>query len=258
MKTPIKVTFLGTGTSGGVPMVSCSCEVCKSTDPRDKRLRTSVLIQTPSTTICIDAGPDFRTQMLQYDVKKIDAILITHGHRDHVGGLDDVRPFNFLQGKWMDIYCDEYAEQMIRDQYSYAFTNLEYAYAPKLNFISVGHEEFAVNDLTIQPITVMHHKLPVKAYRIGDFTYITDAKTIDETEFEKIKGTKILVLNALRATEHDAHFTIAQALDMVDKIKPERAYFIHMSHHFGKHTDMQPTLPDNVTIAYDGLVIEIE
>lgn len=257
MKTPIKVTFLGTGTSGGVPMVSCSCEVCKSTDPRDKRLRTSILIETPTTTICIDAGPDFRSQMLTYEVKNLDAILVTHGHRDHVGGLDDIRPFNFLQGKWMDIFCDEFAEQMIRDQYSYAFTNLDYAYAPKLNFVLIDEDEFRVNELTILPITVMHHQLPVKAFRIGDFTYITDAKTIADTEFEKIKGSKILVINALRAQEHNAHFTIAQALEIVARIKPESAYFIHMSHHFGKHADMQSTLPENVTIAYDGLTIEI-
>jgi phosphoribosyl 1,2-cyclic phosphate phosphodiesterase len=253
----LEVTFLGTGTSGGVPMVACDCEVCKSSDSKDKRLRTSVLIQSENTTICIDAGPDFRKQMLDNSVRTLDALLITHGHRDHVGGLDDIRPFNFLQGKVMEIFCDKYAEEMIREQYSYAFKSNGYEYAPKMKFSIIGDEDFTVNELTITPLEVMHHNLPVRAFRIGDFTYITDAKTIDESQMKKVEGTKILVLNALRKHNHNAHLTVDEALAIVERIKPESAYFIHMSHHFGKHEDMQPTLPENVFIAYDGLKIEV-
>jgi phosphoribosyl 1,2-cyclic phosphate phosphodiesterase len=253
----LEVTFLGTGTSGGVPMVACDCEVCRSSDSKDKRLRTSVLIQSENTTICIDAGPDFRKQMLDNSVRTLDALLITHGHRDHVGGLDDIRPFNFLQGKVMEIFCDKYAEEMIREQYSYAFKSNGYEYAPKMKFSIISDDDFTVNELTITPLEVMHHNLPVRAFRIGDFTYITDAKTIDESQMKKVEGTKILVLNALRKHNHNAHLNVDEALAIVELIKPERAYFIHMSHHFGKHEDMQPTLPENVFIAYDGLKIEV-
>jgi len=253
----LEVTFLGTGTSGGVPMVACDCEVCRSSDSKDKRLRTSVLIQSENTTICIDAGPDFRKQMLDNSVRTLDALLITHGHRDHVGGLDDIRPFNFLQGKVMEIFCDKYAEEMIREQYSYAFKSNGYEYAPKMKFSIISDDDFTVNELTITPLEVMHHNLPVRAFRIGDFTYITDAKTIDESQMKKVEGTKILVLNALRKHNHNAHLTVDEALAIVERIKPESTYFIHMSHHFGKHEDMQPTLPENVFIAYDGLKIEV-
>jgi phosphoribosyl 1,2-cyclic phosphate phosphodiesterase len=253
----LQVTFLGTGTSGGVPMVACGCEVCNSPDSKDKRLRTSLLIKSENTTVCIDAGPDFRKQMLDNNVQSLDALLITHGHRDHVGGLDDIRPFNFLQGKVMDVFCDKYAEEMIKEQYSYAFKSNGYEYAPKMQFSIIGDDNFKINELSITPLEVLHHHLPVRAFRIGDFTYITDAKTIDESQIKKVEGTKILVVNALRKHNHNAHFTIDEALAFVARIKPERAYFIHMSHHFGKHEDMQKTLPDNVFIAYDGLTIDV-
>lgn len=253
-----KVTILGSGTSGGVPIISCDCEVCTSANPKDKRLRTSILIETPTKNIVIDAGPDFRQQMLLNHVNKLDAIFITHGHRDHVGGLDDIRPFNFLQNKRIPIFCDIIAEQMIRDQYSYAFKDIDYEYAPKIDFLTIEDADFKLDDLSVTPITVMHHKLAVKAFRFKNFTYITDAKTIDTANMEKIKGTEILIVNALRPQQHNAHFTTAEALDFVKEINPKRAYFVHMSHHFGKHDDMQKQMPDNVIISYDGLSFEID
>lgn len=253
----IRVTFLGTGTSGGVPVIGCSCDVCQSNDERDKRLRTSVLIETNNQTLCVDAGPDFRQQMLQHNIKNIDALLVTHGHRDHIGGLDDIRPFNFLQGKIVPIFCDEFAEEMIREQYGYAFKASDYEYAPKILFHRINSEPFFVGETKIQPIEVMHHKLPVRAFRIGDFTYITDGKTISEQELNKIKGTKTLVINALRHNDHNAHFTVTEALEIAEKIQAEKTYFIHMSHQFGKHEEMQQTLPNNIFIAYDGLQIVV-
>lgn len=253
-----KVTILGSGTSGGVPIIACDCEVCTSKNPKDKRLRTSVLIETPSNTIVIDAGPDFRQQMLTHQLHKLDAIFVTHGHRDHVGGLDDIRPFNFLQNKRMPLYCDIAAEQMIRDQYSYAFKDIDYEYAPKIDFITIDDAEFKLDDLSITPITVMHHKLPVKAFRLKDFTYITDAKTIDAANMDKIKGTEVLIINALRPQQHNAHFTTSEALAFIKEINPKHAYLIHMSHHFGKHDEIQKQMPDNVSIGYDGLSFEID
>ena len=251
----MKITFLGTGTSGGVPIIGCQCEVCTSTDPRDTRLRTSALVELNGKYIVIDAGPDFRAQMLRYQVPTIDALLVTHGHRDHIGGLDDIRPYNFLQNKIIDLYCDPFAENMIREQYSYAFSNTDYDFAPKVKFHSIDDKPFTAAGTSIIPVEVMHYQLPVRAFRIGDFTYITDAKTIAPAQIEKIKGTKILVVNALRERDHNAHFTLAEALHLIKQIKPDAAYLIHMSHQFGLHAAIEPTLPPNVHIAYDGLVL---
>jgi phosphoribosyl 1,2-cyclic phosphate phosphodiesterase len=254
----MKVTILGTGTSGGVPIIGCKCEVCISTDPRDKRLRTSAMIETDCTRLVIDAGPDFRYQMLRAEVSTIDGLLITHGHRDHIGGLDDIRPFNYLQGKVVDLYCDEWGEAMIREQYSYAFADNNYDFAPKVTFHQVRLEPFVAGGIEVMPIEVMHYKLAVRGYRVGDFTYITDAKTIADTEKEKIKGSKVLVVNALRAHDHIAHYTIAEALQLIEEVRPEMAYLTHLSHQFGRHADIEPTLPANVRIAYDGLAIDID
>lgn len=253
----MQITFLGTGTSGGVPLIGCQCEVCKSIDPRDKRLRTSILIQTNDLTVAVDCGPDFRQQMLREDVRSLDAILMTHAHRDHTGGFDDIRAFNFINKKAIDVYCDLPTELGIKEQYSYAFTETDYPYLPKMNFHRISDSEFRISDLEIIPIQVMHATMPVLGYRFGDFTYITDAKTIAKAERDKIRGTKILVVNALRPENHYSHFTIDEALELVNDVKPELTYFIHMSHQFGLHAETQKKLPANVRVAYDGLKIKI-
>jgi phosphoribosyl 1,2-cyclic phosphate phosphodiesterase len=253
----MEVTFLGTGTSGGVPLIGCQCEVCKSTDHRDKRLRTSILIKTPDLTIVVDCGPDFRQQMLREDVRSIDAILVTHQHKDHTGGLDDIRAFNFINRKAVNIYCDAATQAGIKDQYSYVFTETDYPYLPRMNFIIIDNQPFHIHHLPVTPVEVMHGPMPVKAFRFGDFSYITDAKTVAPAEMEKLKGTKTLVVNALRPEPHYSHFTIDEAISFARQIKAETTYFIHMSHQFGLHAITEKTLPAGFRVAYDGLKITV-
>lgn len=253
----MEVIFLGTGTSGGVPLIGCQCEVCKSTNPKDKRLRSSILLRTATYNIVIDCGPDFRQQMLREDVRALDALVMTHAHKDHTGGIDDIRAFNFIQQKPVAIYCDYATELGIKEQFSYAFTETDYPYLPKMNFIQIADDEFELGGLKFLPINVIHGKMPVKGFRIGDFTYITDAKEIVPAELDKMRGTKTLIINALRPEPHYSHLSIQQAIDIVQDIKPERAYFIHMSHQFGLHDVMQAQMPTNITVAYDGLKIEV-
>ncbi len=253
----MEVTFLGTGTSGGVPLIGCQCEVCKSTDPHDKRLRTSILIRVNGLTIAVDCGPDFRQQMLREDVRHLDAVLMTHQHKDHTGGLDDVRAFNFINKRAIDIYCDYPTELGIKEQYSYVFSDTDYPYLPKMNFHRIQKDKFWLAGLEIQPIEVMHGPMPVTGYRLGNFTYITDAKTISAEERDKMRGTKTLIVNALRYQEHYSHFTVAEALELIDDIKPEVAYLIHMSHQFGLHAQAEAKLPANVKAGYDGLKINV-
>ncbi len=253
----MEITFLGTGTSGGVPLIGCQCNVCKSTDPRDKRLRTSVLIRTDEMTIVIDCGPDFRQQMLREDVRNIDAVLMTHQHKDHTGGIDDIRSFNFINRKPLDFYCDYPTELGIKEQYSYAFTETDYPFLPKMNFVRITDKPFTLGSLKVIPIEVMHARMPVKAFRVGDFTYITDAKTIAPEERDKIRGSKVMVINALRSEDHYSHLTVEEALHIVEDVKPEQTYFIHMSHQFGLHAEMEKQLPATVKPAYDGLKINI-
>lgn len=253
----MKITFLGTGTSQGVPLIGCDCAVCTSPDPQDNRLRTSVWIETPEASIVIDTGPDFRYQMLRANVRKLDAIIFTHGHKDHVAGLDDVRAYNYFQQKPMEIYANEHTQEIIHREFEYVFNNKFYPGIPQLSINTIDFEPFNINGLEIIPIKVMHYKLEVLAFRIGDFTYVTDANQIKPEEIDKIKGSKLLVLNALRHEQHISHFTLAEAIDMATAIGAEQTYFTHISHQMGLHLEIDSHLPPGINLAYDGLSIQL-
>jgi phosphoribosyl 1,2-cyclic phosphate phosphodiesterase len=253
----MKVTFLGTGTSQGVPIIACNCEVCTSTDSRDKRLRSSVLIETENTNIVIDTGPDFRQQMLREKVQKLDAVIFTHGHKDHTAGFDDIRGFNWKTKVAMDVYANEEVEIVLKRDFHYAFGEAKYPGVPNLDLHIIRNEKFMVNDLEVTPIEVLHYKMPVFGYRIGDFSYITDANFISESEKEKLKGSKVLVLNALRKTEHLSHFTLDQAVALAQEVGSEQTYLIHMSHQMGFHEAVDRELPSGINLAYDGLQVEL-
>lgn len=253
----MKVTFLGTGTSQGVPVIACDCEVCTSEDSRDKRLRSSVMITINGKNYVIDSGPDFRQQMLRENVQSLEAVLFTHEHKDHVAGMDDVRAFNYKFEKDMQIYCSERVEEALRREFHYVFDANPYPGIPQVNINRIEWEPFFVDGNEFIPIKVLHHKLPVTCFKINGFTYITDAKTISEEEKEKIKGTKVLVVNALRKTEHISHFNLEEALAFIEEIQPEKAYLTHISHLFDKHVEIEKLLPENVEVAFDGFQIEI-
>ncbi|MDC0105162.1 MBL fold metallo-hydrolase [Bacteroidia bacterium] len=253
----MKVTFLGTGTSQGVPIITCTCVVCSSTDPRDNRLRTSVLIETEHTNIVIDTGPDFRQQMLRENVHKVDAILFTHGHKDHTAGFDDIRGFNWKTKEAMEVYSNEEVEIVLKRDFHYAFAEHKYPGVPNLNLNVIQNKNFMIRDIPITPIEVLHYKLPVFGYRIGDFSYITDANFISESEKEKLKGSKVLVLNALRKSEHISHFTLDQAVAIASEIGAEQTYLIHMSHQMGLHVEVDSELPEGINLAYDGLAVTL-
>lgn len=252
----MKITFLGSGTSQGIPVIACNCDVCLSENEKDKRLRVSVLIEHQDKTIVIDTGPDFRQQMLRENVQKLDAVVFTHEHKDHIAGLDDVRAFNFKQQKDMDIYASTHVQNALRREFHYAFDEYKYPGVPELKLHTVTDDVFQVEDIPFIPINVKHYKLPVKGYRIGNFTYITDANKIEDKELEKIKGSEIIVLNALRKEPHISHFTLDEAIELLTKLKPKKAYLTHISHLMGKHDDVAKELPNFIEIAYDGLVIE--
>ncbi|MCH2199905.1 MAG: MBL fold metallo-hydrolase [Flavobacteriales bacterium] len=249
----MKIRMLGTGTSQGVPVIACDCEVCTSTDPRDKRLRSSIQISEGDTNIVIDTGPDFRQQMLASGIKNLDAVVFTHEHKDHIAGLDDIRAFNFRQKKDMDVYATERVQEALKREFHYVFAPIRYPGIPQIALKTIDLTPFEINGIEFIPIEVMHHKLPVMAFRIGDFAYVTDANSIASAEFNKLRGVKTLVINALRKETHISHFNLEEALEIISIIKPERAYLTHISHLLGKHEDISKELPEGVELAYDGL-----
>lgn len=253
----MKITFLGTGTSQGIPVIGSTHPVCLSEDLRDKRLRTSAFVEVDGKNFVIDTGPDFRQQMLVNNIDRIDAVLFTHEHRDHTAGFDDIRPFNFMQKQDMPIYCSARVAEAMRRDYAYVFEANKYPGAPGAIIHEIENQPFHAEGVEVVPIEVFHMNLSVFGFRIKDLTYITDAKTIDIKEKEKIKGSKVLVLNCLRIEEHYSHFNLEEALALVEELKPERAYFTHISHLLGFHKEVSKLLPQNVHLAYDGLQISL-
>lgn len=250
-------TFLGTGTSQGVPLIGCRCEVCLSNDPKDKRLRSALMVEDDETRVVIDTGPDFRQQMLREDVTGLDAVVFTHEHKDHIAGLDDVRAFNYLQKKAMDVYASEAVQVALRREFFYIFSGDRYPGIPKIDLKTIDHSPFNVAGIPFIPIPVMHLNLPVLGFRIGDFTYITDANSIPPASKELIKGSKVLVLNALRKEKHVSHFTLDEAVQLIEELEPELAYLTHISHQLGKHADIDKSLPGNIRCAFDGLKVSV-
>lgn len=248
----MKITLLGTGTSQGVPVVACNCEVCVSDNPKDKRLRCSVLVEMYGKVIVIDSGPDFRYQMLREKVKQLDGIVFTHEHKDHVAGMDDIRAFNYINKKAIDIYATLNVQQTLKREFQYVFDGTKYPGIPEVNLITIANQPFKAAGIDFIPFEVLHHKLPVLGFRIGDFVYLTDANYISDEERNKIRGAKVLIINALRREEHISHFTLAQALEIIDDLKPEMAYLTHISHQLGLHNEVEKELPAHVRLAYDG------
>lgn len=254
----IKITFLGTGTSQGVPVIGCDCVVCDSTNHQDKRLRTSVLVDCSNQTLVIDVGPDFRQQMLRAAVKNLNAILITHEHNDHIIGLDDVRPFNFKKWQDMPVFASKRVIGQLKKRFSYVFSENPYPGSPMIKLHTISKEnDFNAAGIPITPIEVRHGGLPILGFRIGDFTYLTDVKTISATEKHKVKNSKVLVINALHHKEHHSHLNLEQALNLIEELAPEQAYLTHLSHRMGMHEEVSKSLPPNVSIAYDGLQVVI-
>jgi len=251
------ITFLGTGTSQGVPVIACKCNVCNSNDQFDKRLRSSVMIEEQEITIVIDTGPDFREQMLRENVQQVDAILFTHEHRDHTAGLDDIRSFNFLSGHPMDVYAEERVINALKCDFSYIFATNHYPGAPTVSLHPIVNTEFTIKKISITPIRAMHNQLPVMGFRIGDFTYITDANKIEDNEKQKISGSKILVLSGLHKKKHESHFNLEEAVNLITEMKPQVGYITHISHNLGFYREIENELPQNIHLAYDGLKLVI-
>lgn len=248
---PLKITFLGTGTSSGVPMIGCDCEVCTSTDKKDKRLRSSILVQSERTCFVVDTTPDFRYQVLRAGVKKMDAVLFTHPHKDHVAGLDDVRAYNYFQQQPINVYSNSLTEEALKREFAYAFSDKKYPGIPEINLVTIDDQPFHIGDIPVIPILVWHLKMPVLGFRFGPFTYITDANRIEPQEMDKVRGSEAMVLNALRHKPHISHFTLDEAIEMVRELGVPRAYFTHISHQLGRYADIKPALPSGIELAFD-------
>jgi phosphoribosyl 1,2-cyclic phosphate phosphodiesterase len=251
------ITILGSGTSTGVPLIGCDCAVCTSNESKNKRLRTSIKIKSKTTTVVIDTTPDFRYQMLRTHTTQIDAIVFTHPHRDHYAGLDDIRPFNFFSKKSMPIYANEITQVAIKRDFYYAFEKDKEDGLPEMILHTIGEEAFTIGDIPFLPIQVMHREMPVLGFRMGDFTYITDANYIAGSEIEKIKGSKVLILNALRKETHPTHFNLDQALALIATLAIPTVYLIHFSHQIGLHDQVEASLPKGIHLAYDGLCFSV-
>ena len=249
----MKITFLGTGTSQGVPVIACECPTCTSTDPRDNRLRTSLLLEYQGVTLLFDAGPDFRQQMLREKVKKLDAILITHEHKDHIAGMDDVRAFNYKSQDAVDIYAEERVQKAIRREFSYVFSEYQYPGIPRMRLNDIPDYMFTVKGIKIIPVRIRHMNMEILGFRIGDFAYITDANYIPEQSKEKLFGVKYLVINALRKEKHISHFSLREAIDFIREISPRKAFLTHISHQMGLHKEVTEELPPGIMLGYDGL-----
>ncbi len=252
----MKITFLGTGTSQGVPVIACPCDVCQNGTKKDKRLRSSVLIETDNLTLVIDAGPDFRYQMLRANVKRLDAVLITHSHKDHIAGLDDVRSFNYLQRSAMDIYACDRDQEEIKREFSYAFTDNDYPGIPSFNLINI-EKSINIHDTTVEVLPALHMRMEVYGYRIGDFAYITDTNYLPGSTMAGLLDCKVIVLNALRRQEHVSHYNLEKAVSVLEFLRPEKAYLTHISHFMGFHDEVEKELPDFIRLAYDGLSLEL-
>lgn len=240
-----------------MPLIACDCEVCTSTDHKDKRLRSAVIVETAKTRLVIDSGPDFRQQMLRENVKRLDAVVFTHEHKDHIAGLDEVRAFNFINKMVMPVYATPRVQEALKREFYYIFAEEKYPGIPEIEVFTIGDDPFTIGDISLFPVNVMHYRLPVKGYRIHKFGYITDANFIAEAEKEKLKNLDVLVLNALRREPHMSHFTFDQAIELVKELKPRKAYFTHISHQLGRHEDLAKELPSHIELAFDGLQIII-
>lgn len=254
----LRIEFLGTGTSSGVPMIACSCSVCKSTEKKDKRLRSSILIQSDQTALVIDTTPDFRYQMLRSGVERLDAVLFTHSHKDHIAGLDDIKAYNFISKQPMRLFANEETALAIQRDFYYAFSESKYPGIPELELNIINNASFTLQDLNVMPILVKHLDMDVLGFRLGNFTYITDANHIDDSEKDKIRGSEVLVLNALRKEKHLSHFTLQEAIDLATELNIPKTYFTHISHQMGLHHNVSESLPRGMFLAYDGLIVQVD
>ena len=254
----MEITILGTGTSQGVPVIACNCDVCKSSDSKDKRLRSSISVNVDDNYVVIDTGPDFRQQMLRENIQNIDAVLYTHHHKDHVAGLDDIRAYNFRWKKKMQLYCTESVSNALQREFPYIFEEYKYPGIPKVEINIIRNKTFKIGNTSILPIEAKHYKMPVFGYRIKDFVYLTDVSYINEIEKQKMRGARVIVLDALRKEKHISHFNLEQAVGLLLELKPEKAYLTHISHLMGKYADVNKDLPSFISLAYDGQKITLD